>query len=61
MFTVVKQKVNSSGLRTRLGMAPDLIQAKIMKGDFVIEVVEGFIEQEKFVDKIVKEKIKELS
>jgi len=61
MFTVVKQKVNSSGLRARLGMAPDLIQARIMNGNLVVDIVEGSVEQEKLVDKIVNEKIKELS
>jgi proline dehydrogenase len=61
MFTVVKQKVNSSGIRTRLGMAPDLIQARIMNGNLVVEIVEGSVEQETLVDKIINEKIKELS
>jgi hypothetical protein len=61
MYTVVKQKVNSSDLRARLGMAPDLIQVSIMNGGVVIEIVEGSIEQESFVDKIVEKKIKELS
>lgn len=61
MYTVVKQKVNSSNLRARLGMAPDLIQVSIMNGGVVIEIVEGSIEQESFVDKIVQKKIKELS
>lgn len=61
MYTVVKQKVNSSNLRARLGMAPDLIQVSIMNGSVVIEIVEGSIEQEVLVDKIVQKKIKELS
>jgi hypothetical protein len=42
-------------------MAPDLIQARIMNGNLVVDIVEGSIEQEKLVDKIVNEKIKELS
>jgi hypothetical protein len=60
MFTVVKQKVNSSELRNRLNLEPDLIQAKIMQGDILVHVVEAFIAQEKLLDRIVKKELAKL-
>lgn len=60
MFTVVKQKVNSSEIRTRLDMEPDLIQAMIMDGNFVVYVAETSIEEEKLLDKIIDKKLAEL-
>lgn len=61
MFTVVKQKVNSSEIRTRLDMEPDLIQAMIMNGNVVVHVVETFIEDEEMLDKIIDKTLAELS
>ena len=61
MYTVVKQKVNSSELRSRLGFEPDLIQARIMRGDFIVHIVEGYIAQEKLVDRIVKKELAKLA
>jgi hypothetical protein len=61
MYTVVKKKVNSSDLRTRLGFEPDLIQASIMKGNILVHVVEGFINQEKQVDRIIKKELAKLA
>ena len=61
MFTVVKQKVNSSEIRNRLGFEPDLIQARIMKGEFVMWIGESFIEQEKLLDRIVKKELAKLA
>ena len=61
MFTVVKQKVNSSELRNRLNFEPDLIQARIMQGDKLVYVVEGFLDQEKLVDRIVKKELAKLA
>ena len=61
MYTVVKQKVNSSELRNRLNFEPDLIQARIMQGDILIFVAEGFLDQEKLVDCIIKKELAKLA
>jgi hypothetical protein len=60
MYTVVKQKVNSTDLRTRLGLEPDLIQARIMKGNILMWVGEVVIENEKRLDRIVKKELAKL-
>jgi hypothetical protein len=60
MYTVVKQKVNSTDLRTRLGLEPDLIQARIMKGNFLMWVGEVVIKNEKRLDRIVKKELAKL-
>ena len=60
MYTVVKTKVNSTDLRTRLGLEPDLIQARIMKGNFLMWVGEVVIENEKRLDRIVKKELAKL-
>jgi hypothetical protein len=60
MYTVVKQKVNSTDLRTRLGLEPDLIQTRIMKGNILMWVGEVVIENEKRLDRIVKKELAKL-
>jgi hypothetical protein len=60
MYTVVKTKVNSTDLRTRLGLEPDLIQARIMKGNILMWVGEVVIENEKRLDRIVKKELAKL-
>jgi hypothetical protein len=60
MYTVVKQKVNSTDLRTRLGLEPDLIQARIMKGNILMWVGEVVIENEKRLDRILKKELAKL-
>ena len=60
MYTVVKQKVNSTDLRTRLGLEPDLIQARIMKGNILMWVGEVVIENERRLDRIVKKELAKL-
>lgn len=60
MYTVVKQKVNSTDLRTRLGLEPDLIQARIMKDNILMWVGEVVIENEKRLDRIVKKELAKL-
>jgi hypothetical protein len=60
MYTVVKQKVNSTDLRTRLGLEPDLIQACIMKDNILMWVGEVVIENEKRLDRIVKKELAKL-
>jgi hypothetical protein len=60
MYTVVKQKVNSTDLRTRLGLEPDLIQARIMKGNILMWVGEVVIDNEKRLDRIVKKELAKL-
>lgn len=61
MYTIVKQKINSSELRTRLELEPDRIQARIMKGDFVMWVGESLIEGEKRLDRIAKKELAKLT
>jgi hypothetical protein len=61
MYTVVKQKVNSSELRNRLNFEPDLIQARIMKGETLVWVGECWINQKRQLNRIVKEELAKLS
>ena len=62
MFNVYRSKVNSSGLRSRLGMEPDLIQYRIVdtNNSKILMVVEGFPNQNRQLRNIIKAEIKRL-
>ena len=62
MFNVYRAKVNSSSLRSRLGMEPDLIQYRIIdtNNSKILFVVEGFPNQNRQLNKLAKAEVKRL-
>jgi hypothetical protein len=60
IFTVIKKQVNSSELRERIGLTPDCVQARIMKGMEVMWVAETVIGNEKKLNRLVKQELKKL-
>lgn len=60
IFTVIKKHVNSSELRERIGLTPDRIQARIMKGMEVMWMAETVIGNEKKLNRLVKQELKKL-
>jgi hypothetical protein len=55
MFTVIKVPTNSSEVRNRLDLPPDVLQARVMDGNMIVFVAETWLEDADMLDVIVDE------